>query len=338
MVLIKRNPARRLFGDFPTATSRPDRMRLDDEGCVPEQETESERRRQEAVEINAYIRKRAEELRFRKEAEAKANAELDAALKLREAARPLAHDDYIWRMEAFGQACPWAYKRVASCIYDLRLIRSETERACQRIEEEFSRWEAALDLKEANADAAEAAREARAAWKASCWLHSGSSPVFVAAFVAARAARAALIAARAAGGQQKSADAVQEASVVAAKAAPRVVVQARQVDLRAAPLAIARTGQHIDWNAPYFMTKAQYKAARPAVTTPKFRRRLTPMAERARRVGVELRKVPEEVIDAINNGSPGAQGEGKRALKRVQIANHQLVTRAEESAARRRLY
>ena len=62
------------------------------------------------------------------------------------------------------------------------------------------------------------------------------------------------------------------------------------------------------------------------------------MAERARRVGVELRKVPEEVIDAINNGSPGAQGEGKCALKRVQIANHQLVTRAEESAARRRLY
>ena len=74
-------------------------MMLDDEGCVPEQETESERRRQEAVDINAYIRKRAEELRFRKEAEAKANAELDAALKLREAVRPLAHDDYIWRME-----------------------------------------------------------------------------------------------------------------------------------------------------------------------------------------------------------------------------------------------
>eukprot|EP00966_Prymnesium_polylepis_P054294 1255350-Prymnesium_polylepis.1 len=61
------------------------------------------------------------------------------------------------------------------------------------------------------------------------------------------------------------------------------------------------------------------------------------MAERARRVGMSLKQETEGVAWQIEHGSPRAKLSGKIVRKRLQIANHQMVARAEQQATRRRL-
>ena len=72
----------------------------------------------------------------------------------------------------------------------------------------------------------------------------------------------------------------------------------------------------------------------PGAQPKKRQRRATPVQERAVKVGVEdrLARTPDGVRHGIKNGSTSSKAAAKKKLQATQIANQQIVTRAEMAA------
>jgi hypothetical protein len=244
----------------------------------------------------------------------------------------------------------------------------------ERDEAFAARWAARQVAWDAVWEARDRAAQTRKAWREVAWRESADSPVVKA--VAAATTEAALRDStlrselndflRSQPSVSASCTWAWRAALLtreAAQAAPRKVVQAERA-IRHTPLAedvdlwddaeavrwlvdrtagsrrgFALTGDGIDWRALYCVSRAQPKAAQGHLSAPapKKRKRLTPMAERARRVGVTLKQEPETWALEIKHGSPNTKHYVTFDRQRLQIANHQLVARAEQKALRRRL-
>ena len=222
-----------------------------------------------------------------------------------------------------------------------------------------ARWAARKAALEAVFEARDCAAQA---WRAVAWRKSADSPV-VKAVAAATTEAAQRDFLRFQPPVSASCRWAWQAALLtreAAQAAPRKVVQAERA-IRHSPLAedvalsvdaeavrwqvaeagrgYAWTGDDIDWRGLYCVSRAQPTAAQGHLSAPapKKRKRLTPMAERARRVGVTLKQESETVALEIKHGSPKTIFYATFDRQRLQIANHQLVARAEQKALRRRL-
>ena len=220
-----------------------------------------------------------------------------------------------------------------------------------------ARWAARKAALEAVFEARDCAAQA---WRAVAWRKSADSPV-VKAVAAATTEAAQRDFLRFQPPVSASCRWAWQAALLtreAAQAAPRKVVQAERA-IRHSPLAedvalsvdaeavrwvvagerrgeirgFAFTGDDIDWRGLYCVSRAQPTAAQGHLSAPapKKRKRLTPMAERARRVGVTLKQEPESWALEIK------QAWAPFNRQRLQIENHQLVARAEQKALRRRL-
>ena len=59
------------------------------------------------------------------------------------------------------------------------------------------------------------------------------------------------------------------------------------------------------------------------------RKRITPVPDRAAKLGLVLRPTPDGVRDQLSSSSPSIQDKGRRAMQRHQKVCHQPVDRAE---------